>query len=140
MHVLSQRVSVLARGVVGLVFAYGCGSNPSGPLDPALSGKWVLPSVDTYSMFVLQQRGAVVTGTFGDYTANQSFSEVFIVSGAVDLPHVVLRWVQGGAQETFAATLSAGQDSLVGIVEPGAYATTFLRDRSIVGGMMAAQR
>ena len=94
-HVLSQKVSVLARGVVGLVLAYGCGSNPSGPLDPALSGKWVLPSVDSYSMFVLQQRGTVVTGTFGDYTANQPVSEVFIVSGAADLPHVVLRWARG---------------------------------------------
>jgi len=140
MHVLSQRVSVLAMGFVGLAFAYGCGSNPSGPLDPALSGNWVLPSVDTYSMFVLQQRGTIVTGTFGDYTANQSFSDVFIVSGSADLPHVVLSWVQGGTQETFDATLSAGQDSLAGIIEPGAYATTFLRDRPIVGRMMAAQR
>lgn len=46
----------------------------------------------------------------------------------------------GGAQETFAATLSTGQDSLAGIIEPGAYATTFLRDRPIVGRMRAAQR
>ena len=139
MRVSSHRASALATGLVVLVFAYGCGANPSGPLDLALSGNWILPSVDTYSMFVLQQRGTVITGTFGDYTANHSFSEVFIVSGTADLPRVIVTWVQGGVNQTFDATLSADQHSLVGIIEPGAFAATFLRDRPIVGRVMFAR-
>ncbi len=140
MHVSSQNASALARGFVVLLLAYGCGSNPAGPLDPALSGNWFLPSVDTYSMLMLQQRGTLVGGTFGDYTANQSFSEVFILSGTADLPHVVLRWVQGGVNETFDARLSADQDSLVGVIDPGAYAVTFLRDRRVEGRAVASRR
>ena len=140
MRLMSQRAFALMTVFIALSFASGCGSNPSGPLDPALSGQWTLPSVDTYSKFVLQQRGTVVTGTFGDYTANQSFSEEFIVSGTANLPHVVLSWVQRGTRETFDATLSADQTSLTGIIEPGANAATFLRDRPIFVRRMAAQR
>lgn len=140
MHISSQNASAVAAGLFFVMMVSGCGANPGGPLDPALSGNWVLPSVDTYSMLILQQRGTTVAGTFGDYSANQSFSEVFTLTGSADLPHVDLSWKQGAVNETFDATLSADQDSLMGVIEPGDYAVTFVRERPIAGRVVAEHR
>ncbi|HEY8794968.1 MAG TPA: hypothetical protein VIM15_08465 [Gemmatimonadaceae bacterium] len=120
-------VSLVVCGVA-LSLASGCGSQPSGPLDPALTGDWILPSVDTYSKFALQQRGTVVTGTLGYFSANHSGSTTFGVTGTADLPHVVLNWVEGGTPQSFDATLSEDQQTLSGTFEPAGFVYTFHRN------------
>lgn len=127
MHVASPRwIALVACGVV-VSLASGCGSLPSGPLDPALTGDWILPSVDTYSKFSLQQRGTLVTGTFGTFSAVNPGSGGVSVTGTANLPHVVLNWVEGGAPQSFDATLSDDQQSLTGTFEPAGFVYTFHR-------------
>lgn len=93
-----------------LVLASGCGSLPSGPLDPRLTGNWIQHGTDTYAKFVLQQRGNAVTGTYGLYGYNSS--TVYIVHGTANLPSVVLSWVEDTTHVTFYGTLSEDQRSL----------------------------
>ena len=128
MRLTCQRWVLLVACGVALSLANGCGSLPSGPLDPALTGDWILPSVDTYSKFSLQQRGTAITGTFGSFTAIGPGSATFGVTGTADLPHVVLSWVEGGTQQSFDATLSDDQQTLSGTFEPAGFVYTFHRN------------
>ena len=105
-----QRWIALVMSCVALALASGCGSLPSGPLDPRLSGNWIQRGTDTYAKFVLQQRGTVVAGTFGFYGINSS--TVYIVHGTANLPSVVLSWVEDTTHVTFYGTLSEDLRSL----------------------------
>jgi hypothetical protein len=126
MAVLSRGISAGAL-IAAALFALGCGSEPSGPLDPALTGSWILPSVDTYEMFALEQRGDRVSGTVGFYSPVQSAPLTYPVSGSAALPHVILRWVEGSNLQTFDATLSEDEQSLTGTFTPGGGTYTFHR-------------
>ena len=110
---------------VALVLASGCGSLPSGPLDPRLSGNWIQRGVDTYAKFVLQQRGNAVAGTFGFYGINSS--TVYIVHGTANLPNVELSWVEDTTHVTFEATLSDDERSLIPSDADGVERASFLR-------------
>ncbi len=92
----------------------GCGSEPSAPLDPALTAKWVVPSVDTYCEFDLQQRGHDVSGTFGCFFAGGPKSQGSLLTGTAQLPHVILAWTDHGVPSTFDAILSPDQQTLTG--------------------------
>jgi hypothetical protein len=138
MHSLSQKAVVLAMCCAVLATVNGCGSEPSGPLDPALTGNWIIPSVDTYVMFVLQDRGTTVLGTFGLYGALGGGADIDVVSGTADLPHVVLHWVDTGINQTFDATLSDDQQSLTGTLEDGGTEYTFHRYTPPGGRVVAA--
>jgi len=110
---------------VALALASGCGSLPSGPLDPRLSATWIQRGVDTNDKFILQQRGSAVVGTYGLYGINSS--TVYIVHGTANLPSVVLSWVEDTTHETFYGTLSEDQRSLTGSYAGGAYTVSFQR-------------
>lgn len=120
-----QRWTALVVCGVALVLASGCGSLPSGPLDPRLSGSWIQSGVDTYDKFVLQQRGSSVVGTYGLYGINSS--TVYIVHGTANLPNVVLSWVEDTTHQTFYGTLSEDQRSLTGSYAGGASTVSFHR-------------
>lgn len=138
MHSLRQKAVVLAMCCTVLAIVNGCGSEPDGPLDPALTGNWIIPSVDTYVMFVLQDRGTTVLGTFGLYGAIGSGADINAVSGTANLPHVVLHWVDSGIDQTFDATLSDDQQSLTGTLEAGGDEYTFHRYNPTSGNVVAA--
>lgn len=134
MNSFRTKASFLAVCCATLLLASGCGSNsaPTGPLDPALTGKWIIPSVDTWLQLTLEQRGAAVSGTFGYYSPVAS-PDTYILSGTATLPHVLLTWTQDGNVETFDAVLSANQDTLSGTIDGGSGVTTFRRDRQMPG-------
>jgi hypothetical protein len=138
MRLLRQKAPALAFAFVALLSANGCGSNPSGPLNPELSGNWISPSVDTYSEFSLQEHGDAIVGTLGNFAASQSFSQTLIVAGSADLPHVVLSWVQDGVNQTFDAALSEDQLTLTGTYLPGGTPDTVHRQRPISGRLLGA--
>ena len=129
-----MKASCLAVCCATLLFASGCGSNsaPTGPLDPALTGNWVIPSVDTWLQLTLEQRGAVVSGTFGYYSPVAK-PDTYVLSGTAALPHVVLTWRQGSDVETVDALLSANQDTLSGSINGESGVTTFRRERPVSG-------
>lgn len=97
-----------------LAIVWGCGAEPSGPLDPALTGKWVVPSVDTYCEFDLQQRANDVSGTFGCCNATDANKQGLLLTGTAQLPHVILAWTNHGMPSTFDAVLSSDQQTLTG--------------------------
>ena len=120
-----QRWITLVMCCAALVLASGCGSLPSGPLDPRLSGTWIQRGTDTYAKFVLQQRGNAVSGTFGLY--GNGSSSVYIVHGTANLPNVVLSWVEDTTHETFYGTLSDDQRSLIPSDADGVQRASFQR-------------
>ncbi len=108
-HVLSGRLVGAAA-----LLCLGCGSEPLGPLDPALSGQWQGPTgIDTWDGFTLQQRGELVTGTHDYYSANfgGSVSHVHL-GGVADLPHVLLQWMEGDYRIVATGLLSPDSMSL----------------------------
>jgi len=127
--------SYLSICCAALLLASGCGSSPSGPLDPALTGNWVIPGVDTWVQFSLEQRGSKVTGIFGYYSPVSS-PDVHLVSGTATLPHVVLMWTEEHSPQTFDATLSSDQQSLTGTLNGGSVSLTFHRQPPISGRML----
>lgn len=137
MRLLCPKASALAVALITLVSVSGCGSNPSGPLNPELSGVWISPSVDTYSKFSLQERGDSISGTLSGCFAGGPTCDTFLVSGSADLPHVVLSWVEGGVRHTFDATLSDDQLTLTGTYDSGPNSDTYHRQQPISGRTLA---
>lgn len=109
-----RKWSSLAVACATLAIISGCGAEPSAPLDPTLTAKWVLPSVDTYCEFDLLQRGNDVSGTFGCFNAAQTNKQGLLLTGTAQLPHVILAWTDHGVPSTFDAVLSPDQQTLTG--------------------------
>jgi hypothetical protein len=110
-----------------LALSAGCRDSAAPlPLDPALTGQWVLGGVDTYSQFTLEKRGTTVSGTFSSGVVTGP-PIVYKVSGSAALPNVVLTWKDPDYHVTFDATLSADTDSLTGRMsfdgQPGSLTT-----------------
>lgn len=127
-----QRLSLLAVFGATFVLSTGCSSSePTGPLNPALTGEWIAPNLDTSTQLSLAERGDAVIGT----VAFQSVvgRSTFAVAGTSAQSDVSLRWFVGIAKETFTGTLSADQQSLTGTIMPGAEIVTFHRQRPISG-------
>ncbi len=100
-----------------LLLCLGCWSGadePTGPLDPALTGYWLGPTgVDTWDALTLEQHGADVTGTHDMYSANFGGSATHVpLSGTADLPRVVLRWRDGSYEIIATGVLSPDSLSL----------------------------
>ena len=112
------------------ILASACGSQPSAPIDPALTGRWAQPGLDTYCEFVLQQRAAQVFGTFGCFNAGAPKTQGFLLTGTAQLPHVVLAWTENGVKSTFDGTLSADQQHLSGTFSAGGAIADFHRGQS----------
>jgi hypothetical protein len=117
---------------VALVFAIGCDSSPSGPTDPALTGEWISPSVDSYMQFTLQQRGGNVSGTFASTTLVGG-TRTFRLGGVAELPRVEITWLESLQRNSFDGTLSDDQQSITGTLNPGGAVLTFHRQPPISG-------
>ena len=105
--------------------------DPTAPIDPALSGRWLQWGIDSYAQLILEKRGSTVTGTMG-YGGFGGTSELFPVRGIAAAQHVVLKWNEAGRAVTFDAILpSADSNELTGRMsvdggDPGPL-TTFTR-------------
>lgn len=126
--------SRLALCGAALVLSAGCSSSePTEPLNPALTGVWIAPNLDTSTQLNLEEKGDAVTGTVAFESVVGRFT--FVVAGTRAQSDVSLRWYVGISRETFTGTLSDDQLSLTGTIMPGGQNVTFHRQRPISGNV-----
>lgn len=112
---MSHRSTSARNAAALLLIVVGCGSSdPTRPGDPPITGRWILPSTDTYDALVLEQHGSAISGTINSYFAPQTVVSSAPLTGTFTNPRITLSYRQQNLTVTFQGALSADGQLLTG--------------------------